>query len=69
MRTVRYRFAVLLFCKMHHAMMAANNQDHLNKYSTENKMKRKLNSKPYSCNKKKKNSKARKVMKSMKAMK
>ena len=49
-------------------MMAANNQDHLNKYSTEKKIKRKLNSKPYSCNKKK-NSKVRKVMKSMKSMK
>jgi hypothetical protein len=68
MRAVRHRFAVLLFCKMHNEMMATNNQDHLNKYSTENKMKRKINSKPYSCIKKK-NSKARKVMKSMKAMK
>ena len=53
MRAVRHRFAVLLFCKMHNEMMATNSQDHLNKYSTENKMKRKLNSKPYPCNKKK----------------
>ena len=52
MRSLRHRFAVLLFCTWHNDLMTAGKTEHLNQFKWK-KQSRKI-SKPYSCNLKRK---------------